>query len=137
MEPSVFTKIIKGEIPSHKVYEDEHSFAFMDIHPILPGHVLVVPKIQVDQLDELDDENALYLLNTVRKLSRLLRNTYNTSRTVILVFGYDVPHAHVHLVPSDDSKTINAALANLDEIQSLEPDHEALEREAEKIRSNL
>jgi histidine triad (HIT) family protein len=134
MEDSVFTKIIKGEIPCHKVYEDDKTLAFMDIHPALPGHVLVVPKVQIDSIEELPDEDYRALFATVKNVSTQLKQVLGHQRTIILVMGYDVPHAHVHLLPSDTSEVFYAAMMNVGEAHKREPDHEALEKLAERLR---
>lgn len=128
-DESIFTKIIKGEIPCHKVYEDERTLAFMDIHPIQPGHVLVVPKVQVDHFQELPDEDYQALWATVKKVAKRLKQTLGRERVGIHVVGLDVPHAHVHVFPFDtieDYRTI----ANM----SAEPDHSALAAMAEKLK---
>ncbi len=135
MEPSIFTRIINGDIPCHKVYEDDLTFAFMDIHPLLPGHVLVVPKKQVDQFDELEQSDAEAILATVQKLSKVLRRAFNTSRTALFVMGYDVPHAHIHLVPSDGSQAIYDSFNTINERSKVEPEHSELEKISNKIRS--
>lgn len=100
MEESIFTKIIKGEIPSHKVYEDERTFAFLDIFPKTEGHVLVVPKVQVDKFYDLSDEDYEALFATVKKLAKRLEEVFG-ARTLVKIIGVDVPHAHVHLFPFD------------------------------------
>ncbi len=99
MQDSIFTKIIKGEIPSHKVYEDEHTYAFLDIHPIAPGHTLVIPKKQVEFLWDLDDDDYQHLMESVKKVAKHMRETLNVPHVGVQVIGIDVPHAHVHLVP--------------------------------------
>ena len=97
---SVFTKIINGEIPCYKVYEDEKTMAFLDINPETPGHTLVVPKKEVDKIYELDDEDYSALMTTVKKLSVNMEKVLG-ARTLWKVIGTDVPHAHVHLLPFD------------------------------------
>lgn len=99
---SVFSKIIAGEIPCYKVYEDERTLAFLDIHPETPGHVLVVPKVEVDKVYELPDEDYAALMATVKKLSRHMEEVLG-ARTLWKVVGTDVPHAHVHLEPLDET----------------------------------
>lgn len=99
MADSVFTKIIKGEIPAHKVYEDENTLAFLDIQPITPGHVLVVPKKQIDIWD-LSEEDYQALMATVRKVARRIQEVLNPKRVGVQVVGIDVQsHAHVHVFP--------------------------------------
>lgn len=97
---SIFTKIINGEIPSYKIYEDEKTLAFLDIHPETKGHVLVVPKLEVDKIYDLPDEDYDALMKTVKKLSKHLEKVLG-ARTLWKVVGTDVPHAHVHLEPYD------------------------------------
>lgn len=98
---SVFTKIIKGEIPCYKIYEDDKTFAFLDIHPETLGHTLVVPKLEVDKLYELPDEDYFAVMATAKKLAQHMEKVFGT-RTVWKVVGSDVPHAHVHLCPFDE-----------------------------------
>ena len=100
--PSVFTKIINGEIPCYKIYEDEKTVAFLDINPETKGHVLVVPKNEVDKIYDLPDEDYYALMNTVKKLAKHMEEVLG-QRTLIKVIGTDVPHAHVHLLPYDES----------------------------------
>jgi histidine triad (HIT) family protein len=112
MQDSVFTKIIKGEIPSYKVYEDAKTFAFLDIEPYFPGHTLVVPKLQVDKFDDLPDEDYRALFEAVRKITRQLKSKLGTERAIVQIFGFDVPHAHVHIMPADSSEQFYQAVAN-------------------------
>ena len=100
--PSIFTKIIQGEIPCYKIYEDDKTFAFLDIHPESKGHVLVIPKNEVDKIYELPDEDYQALMATVKKLSQHMEKQLG-ARTLWKVVGTDVPHAHVHLMPLDES----------------------------------
>lgn len=97
---SIFSKIIAGEIPCYKIYEDEKTLAFLDIHPETPGHTLVVPKVEVDKLYDLQMEDYLAVMKTVKKLASRMERVLGR-RTLIKVIGTDVPHAHVHLVSLD------------------------------------
>ena len=97
---SIFTKIINAEIPSYKIYEDDKTFAFLDIHPESKGHVLVIPKLEVDKIYDLPDEDFQALMTTVKRLSRHLETKLG-ARILWKVVGTDVPHAHVHLMPLD------------------------------------
>ncbi len=99
--PSIFTKIIQGEIPCYKIYEDDKTLAFLDIHPESKGHTLVIPKTEVDKIYELPDEDYQALMATVKKLSRHLEKQLG-ARILWKVVGTDVPHAHVHLMPLDE-----------------------------------
>lgn len=97
--PSIFTKIVKGEIPSYKVAEDENHFAFLDINPVVEGHTLVIPKKEVDYIYDLKDENLKNLVMFSKKIAKAIDATLGTLRTGIIVEGLEVPHAHIHLVP--------------------------------------
>jgi histidine triad (HIT) family protein len=111
MQDSIFTKIIKGEIPAHKIYEDDKTLAFLDLFPKSPGHVLVIPKIQIDKAYELPDEYHDALWQTVRKLAKHMDKVLG-KRIFIKVIGTDVPHAHVHLIPQDENYTVTPAQAS-------------------------
>ena len=100
--PSIFTKIINGEIPCYKIYEDDKTFAFLDINPETKGHTLVIPKNEVDKIYELPDGDYEALMSTVKKLSKHLEKKLG-ARTLWKVIGTDVPHAHVHLLPYDET----------------------------------
>ena len=97
---SIFSKIIAGEIPCDKIYEDEKTLAFLDIHPETPGHTLVIPKVEVDKLYELEMEDYLAVMKTVKMLASRMEKILG-KRTLMKVIGTDVPHAHVHLVSFD------------------------------------
>lgn len=100
MEPSIFTRIIQGEVPAHKIYEDERTYAFLDISPMKPGHTLIVPKAQIDRLEDLPDEDYLAVMQTVRKVMKRVVEVYGPEyRACLKVIGFDVPHAHVHVIP--------------------------------------
>ena len=128
MEDSIFTRIIKGEIPSHKVYEDDQVIAFLDVHPLRPGHTLVVPKVQIDHLWELDDETYQYVWMVVKRLGAHIKETLRSPRVGVIVEGFGVPHAHIHLIPiekGDDLKQVQDTEGEID--------HEALAAMAEKL----
>ncbi|MBR2658674.1 HIT family protein [Candidatus Saccharibacteria bacterium] len=97
---SVFSKIVAGEIPCYKIYEDERTMAFLDIAPETPGHTLVIPKTEVDKVYELPPEDYAALWETVRKVAVRMEEVLG-ARTLLKVIGTDVPHAHVHLMPHD------------------------------------
>ncbi len=107
MEDSTFTKIIQGKTPSYKIYEDELTIAFLDIHPTRYGHTLVVSKKQVDQYIDLPDEDYLALWVTVKKVATKLRTVVQKERVGIVVKGVDIPHAHVHLIPFDNGESLS------------------------------
>lgn len=128
MQDSIFTKIIKGEIPCHKVYEDEKTLAFMDIHPVQDGHVLVVPKTQIDKLYDLPDDDYLALMQAAKKVAQRIQDILNPPRVAWAVVGFDVPHAHIHLVPSVHG------FSDLDpKLAAKEPDHDKLADLAAKL----
>ena len=97
---SVFSKIIAGDIPCYKIYEDEKTFAFLDNDPVSAGHTLVVPKIEVDKLYELPDDYYNAMMATAKKLSLNMEKVLG-QRTLWKVMGTDVPHAHIHLFSFD------------------------------------
>ncbi len=128
MEESIFTKIIKGEIPCHKVHEDDKSLAFMDINPIQEGMVLVVSKQQVDHVWDLSDEDYQALMGTVREVGRRLRQAFpNKERVGVIIEGFEVPHAHVKVFPIDNEREMRALPA------PSEPDHAVLSEMAKKL----
>ena len=131
MEDSIFTKIITGEIPCHKVYEDEHTFAFLDIHPIQPGHVLVVPKKQVGFVWDIESADYQALMQTVQRVGQRIREVFpDKLRVGVMIEGLDVAdHAHVKLFPFSTPEEYRHVPD-----MSAEPDHPALAATAEKLR---
>ena len=129
MEDSIFTKIIKGELPCHKIYEDERVIAFLDIHPDVPAHTLVVPKHQVDHIWDLSDTDYAALMTAVKKISNHLRSKTKKTRVGVKIEGFDVPHAHVHLLPVDSGEEFKQ-YGNPD----AQPNHAALSALAESLR---
>lgn len=99
---SIFTRIINGEIPGHKVAEDDKYFAFLDISPLKAGHTLVIPKQETDYLFDLDEETYNGLWAFARKVAAAVEKTVPCNRIGIAVIGLEVPHAHIHLVPLDN-----------------------------------
>jgi histidine triad (HIT) family protein len=97
-EDSVFTKIIKGELPSSKIYEDDLTIAIIPLHPIAIGHVLVIPKLQVDEFFDLPEKDYAALMQTVQKIAKHMRQILGVKRVGLQVVGLDVPHAHVHVI---------------------------------------
>lgn len=98
MQDSVFTKIINGQLPCDKVYEDERTIAIIPLHPIARGHVLVIPKAQVNQLMELEADDYQAVMETVRKVGQRMKSVLDAERIGLQVVGLDVPHVHVHIV---------------------------------------
>lgn len=97
--PSVFTKIINGEIPSYKIAEEEEFFAFLDINPNARGHTLCVPKVEVDKLLDLDKDTYMGLMEFSRKVGKAIEEAIPCKRVGMTVIGLEVPHVHVHLIP--------------------------------------
>lgn len=128
MQESIFTKIIKGEIPAHKIYEDDKTLAFLDIHPVSPGHTLVIPKEQIDHLWDLQDVDYQAVMSTSKKVANHIKNILGVERVGVKVIGVDVPHAHVHLIPFNQTSQFSAP-QDLDS----EPDHDALATLAKKL----
>lgn len=128
MEDSVFTKIIKGELPAHKIYEDEHTIVFLDIHPVQPGHVLVVPKQQVEFVWDLPEEIYQHLMLVVKQTALHLRTKLGVPYVGTKIVGVDVPHAHVHLIPFTSVEQFNQTAD-----MTAEPDHELLAVIAQKL----
>jgi histidine triad (HIT) family protein len=128
MQDTIFTKIIKGEIPCHKVYEDEKTIAFLDIYPIRPGHTLVVPKTQTDHFDELADDDYEAVFATVQKVAKRVKAVLGAQRACLRVEGFDVPHAHVHVIPC----SVPDDFYNPNRMQH-EPDHAVLASIAKRL----
>jgi len=128
---SIFTKIIRGEIPCHKIAENENYFAFLDIMPLAPGHTLVVPKIEVDYIFDLETDLLRGLLPFSKNIAAALEKAVPCERIGVSVIGLEVPHAHVHLIP----------LRTMDDINFSRPkmkmSNEELAAIAEKIRQYL
>lgn len=125
MQDSIFTKIINGELPSYKIYEDERTFAFLNIQAIQPGHMLVVPKTQVDHLEDLEDEDYQALMATVKKLMLHMRDILQVERVCMQVEGFQVPHAHIHLIPCDTGADFKSPPYDVQETE-LQDMHERL-----------
>ena len=104
---SIFSKIISGEIPSYKVFEDKYCFAFLDINPNSKGHVLCVPKKQVDKIFDLNEIDYNRLMTFSRKVALSLRKAIPCKRVGMTVVGLEVPHAHVHLIPLNSMRDIS------------------------------
>lgn len=128
-EPTIFTQIIRGEISCHKVYEDDKTLAFLDIHPVAKGHTLVISKAQVPTVWELENEDYEALMKTVQKVARRLKEVIAQPYVGEMVVGVDVPHAHVHVVPFSETHELKRTL----ETATAPTDHEALAKLAERL----
>lgn len=104
---SVFSKIISGEIPSYKIKEDEHFLAFLDVFPLVKGHVLVVPKQEIDKLHDLPDESLQRMLVFAKPIAHALEKCMDCKRVGYSVIGLEVPHAHLHVVPIHSADDLN------------------------------
>lgn len=104
---TIFTKIINGEIPSYKIAEDENYLAFLDIFPLAKGHVLVVPKVEVDKYFDLDDATIAGLTLFAKKVAVAIEKAIPCQRVGVAIIGLEVPHAHVHLIPLNSVSDIN------------------------------
>ena len=104
---TLFTKIIAGEIPAYKIAEDEYFFAFLDIFPLVEGHVLVISKIEVDKFFDLPDDYLSALLLFAKPIAHSIEKAFNCNRCGVSVIGLEVPHAHLHLMPINNADDIN------------------------------
>ena len=128
---SIFTKIIKGEIPSYKIMEDEMFFAFLDIYPLREGHTLVIPKLEVDKIFDLPADYLGKMLVFAQPIAKAIEQSFSCNRCGIAVIGLEVPHAHMHLVPINTSNDLNFTKPKL----KLTEDQ--LKKSQEKILSKL
>ena len=128
---SVFTKIINGEIPCHKIAESEKFIAFLDIEPLVSGHVLVVPKIEVNKIFDVPDDYLAEMLVFAKPIAHAIEKAFNCKRCGISVIGLEVPHAHMHLIPINSANDLNFTRAKLN------PSQEELKKTQEKILEYL
>lgn len=129
MQDSIFTKIIKGEVPCFKIYENERVIAFLDINPLTQGHTLVVPKKQVADFEELDDEDYTEVFLAVKKVARRIKSVTKSKRACVRIEGFDVPHVHVHVYPCNTAKDFYGD----PDRQNKKPDLPALEAMAQDL----
>jgi histidine triad (HIT) family protein len=127
---SIFSKIVSGEIPSFKVAETDEFLAFLDAFPITKGHVLVIPKVEIDYLFDLDEDLYTRLLLFARSIVPALEKTVPCKRVGLSVIGLEVPHAHVHLLPLN-------SMTDADFTKKIKVSQEELADLAEKIRGNM
>jgi histidine triad (HIT) family protein len=128
MQDSIFTKIIKGEIPSNKIYEDELTYAFLDHNPKTPGHTLVIAKKQVEYVWDLPDEDYKALMSTVRKVAKKIKETLGPKWVGMQVEGVAVPHAHVQVFPFNSTEEYSKVPD-----EAHKPSPEDLEQMAKKL----
>lgn len=134
MADSIFTKIIKGEVPCHKVYEDDQVIAFLDIDPLTEGHTLVVTKKQIDHLWDVEDGLYQYVMNIAKKVAARQREVLKPARVGMALEGFAVPHAHIHVFPLHKGleSTISDHIERKKNRQN-EPDHQKLANIAKKL----
>jgi len=128
---SIFTKIVNREIPAHIVAEDNDHIAFLDINPLMEGHTLVVPKLEVDYIYDLSDEVIVSLNLFAKRVAKAIEKTVECERIGITVIGLEVPHAHIHLIPINNEGDMNFAKPKY----NFSP--EKFETIAKKIKSNF
>jgi len=128
---TIFSKIIAGQIPSYKIAEDEKFFAFLDIYPLVEGHVLVIPKIEVDKFFDVPNDYLSQILVFAKPIAKAIEKAFDCNRCGLSVIGIEVPHAHVHLVPVNDADDLNFTRRKL----SLSP--EQLQQIQQKILLHL
>ncbi len=104
---SIFTRIIRGEIPCYKVAEDDKYFAFLDINPLAKGHTLVIPKTEVDYLFDLDDETLSGLTLFAKRIAQKIKDYTHCKKVAMVVLGLEVPHAHIHLIPMNSEADVD------------------------------
>lgn len=132
MENCIFCKIIKGDIPSYKVWEDNQVLAFLTIRPHKPGHLLLIPKIHEDYFFDLDDETIKDLVIKAKPLAQALKKVYKprSGKVSMVLMGMGVPHVHIHLIPLDKE-------TDIDPKSAYDANHEELAKEQEKIKQVL
>jgi histidine triad (HIT) family protein len=129
--PSLFTRIVNGDIPAHKVAEDDRYLAFLDIQPLAEGHTLVIPKTEVDYVFDLDDDTLAGLILFAKRLAPAIQAACPCLRIGVSVIGLEVPHAHVHLIPMNSMQDVNFSRPKLKQTP------EQLAATAKRIRDQL
>lgn len=128
---TIFTKIVNGEIPSYKIFENKHFYSFLDISPMTKGHTLVIPKKEVDYLFDIDDTMLSEMIVLSKKIAKAIEKTVECTRVGVMVVGLEVPHAHIHLIPIQNEEDMN--LSN----KRIQLTKEEFEKIAEDIVSYL
>jgi len=125
---SIFTKIINGELPAHRIYEDDKCIVILDIHPVQPGHALVIPKKQIEFIWDLDDSLYKHVWKVAKLIALRQREILKPHRVGVIIDGEAVPHVHVQLIPANGAHDLDAPRPEG------EPDHEALRKIATKLK---
>ena len=128
---SIFTKIIQGEIPCHKIAENDSCIAFLDISPLQKGHTLIIPKREVDYILDLEDSELAELMSFAKQVSKGIKSSFDCNRVGVTVIGLEVPHAHIHLIPIIKESDMSFAQSKM------QPSNDELAEIAEKIKSKL
>ncbi|MCC6251938.1 MAG: HIT family protein [Bacteroidia bacterium] len=128
---TIFTQIIKGEIPCHKIAENDRFFAFLDIFPLRHGHTLVIPKTEVDYIFDMDKQEYKELMAFAQTISKAIKIAFPCKKVGMSVVGLEVPHAHIHLIPLNTVSDMNF------NAEKLKPSNEELAKHAEMIRMYL
>lgn len=128
---SIFSRIVKGEIPCHKISENEKFLAFLDVFPLVHGHVLVIPKNETDYIFDIDDTVLAEMIVFAKRIAKAQKAAVSCKRIGVAVIGLEVPYAHIHLVPMNTSNDLNFTQPKL------KPSHDELNEMAEKIRSKI
>ncbi len=128
---SIFTKIIHGEIPCHKIAENDSCIAFLDISPLQKGHTLIIPKREVDYIFDLEDSELAELMSFAKQVSKGIKSSFDCNRVGVTVIGLEVPHAHIHLIPIIKESDMSFAQSKM------QPSNDELAEIAEKIKSKL
>jgi len=129
--PTIFSRIVSGDIPCHKIAEDERFLAFLDIQPLVEGHVLVIPKVEVDYIFNLEDDLLSGLVLFAKRIAPAIEKAIPCKRLGVTVIGLEVPHTHIHLIPIKEVADMNFSK------RKLNPSYDDLAAVAESIRSNL
>ncbi len=130
MKASVFTRIIERELPSEIIYEDERTIVILTLEPHNPGHMLVIPKVQVDRFYDLQTADYDAVMRVVKQMSVLAQEVFNPVRVGLAVVGFEVPHVHVHVIPMN-------AIADLDHTKAAPASHQELRRVGDRLRAHL
>lgn len=128
---SIFTRIINGEIPSHKIAETEHFFAFLDVFPLKYGHTLVIPKNEIDYIFDIESKSYMELMDFAKTIANAVKKAFPCKKVGMCVIGLEVPHAHIHLIPMNSVADMNFSA------EKLKPSHDELAAQAKKIIAYL
>ncbi len=128
---TIFSKIVSGEIPCYKIAENDKFLAFLDVFPLVNGHVLVIPKVETDYLFDIEDQELAQMIVFAKTVSKAIKKSIQCKRIGVAVIGLEVPHAHIHLVPLNSVSDINF------ERPKLKPSANELETVAELIKNNF